>query len=270
MGTQEQAERELEKYSKEEYYKILDNQVSNRIFLEFLKKPNTQALVSKAIYPKTINSEITKTYSKKKPKKPKPIPTVCLKTAIFEKLGWLVAEEYKVITHRKNNKPYPQKRDGYVATIKPLFDYLEFTQRIKLKKQDKYFLESLFSKEFVINHIVNTEYTFIKGCIAILREYLLFRKFIQIFEKVFIKFNVQEVLSHYTSILEKNDQNYDTNIYSAYFTIYANEKEFWDEKLENVKFWDKLEKIVFNNKSDSKDFEGLIISMSKNVDEAER
>src|SRR3989344_5058632 len=102
MGTQEQAERILNKWKKEDYYRILEKPLANKIFLAFLKKPNTLAKISTIIYPPP---------NKRKYKK-KLRPTICIYKEVFEKAGWLRIEENKIPrerTRNKNSHQYLQK-----------------------------------------------------------------------------------------------------------------------------------------------------------------
>ena len=269
MSTQEQANQICNKYPSSERYKILDNFVSNRIFLEFLRKPDSQTNVSYNIY--HSNKIDNRTNSKKNSQaKPKPIPVICLNTAVFEKLGWITKKKIDVLRSRgkKGKKtPYLQESEVCIATVKPFFDFLESKNKELLTDYGKGFLDSFLTQQFIIKRFIEQKYGFINGCISMLREYLLFRQFIKIFERAFKKFDAEQVMDFYSSILKNHNKSFDDNIYSAYFSVYANEKKFrrlkaFDKK-DYTTWWLSLEKVIFNENTDSKEFENLIFSLDK-------
>ena len=148
-----------------------------------------------------------------------------------------------------------------------LIDNIETKNKELLTRSGKAFLDSFLNKKFIIDRLIEQKYGFINGCISMLREYLLFRQFIKIFERAFIKFDAEQVMDFYSSMLKSHNKKFDDNIYSAYFSIYANEKKFWKldgfNKKDYTNWWLSLEKVIFNESTDSKEFENLIFSLDK-------
>ena len=259
MNTQEQAKRIIKKSSKKLAYEILKSETASKIFLNFLRKPNSEAEVSELVYPPKKN----------RPHKKKPRPIVCIYTNVFEQLNWMYRKTYTKpimkIVHDKKQLSNLTKQ-VYVATAKPFYLFLECKENKLLTVSGEAFLDSFLSNEYVINRMLKEKHNYIHSCITALREYMLFRKFIEIFELIFKDFSIEEIVDNYIELAERKDLPINENIYWTYFNIYTNEKAFWqiNKKFEINEYslwWYTLEKMLLSDKIKQDEMKKIILKM---------
>ena len=247
MSAQEQTRNIIKKYKllnkDKRGFELLNNERANLIYSSFLNF-NTQAKVSEKIYPS----------KKKRPHKTKLRPIIGAYTNAFVEIGWLyhIKDHQSLVT--RQGSTFPQDTPGYTTSLNPLYEFLSSKGFYNEDRRGKAFLESFFSKDLIIKLATENNQNFVFGSVHILREYLMFKKFLKIMQEAFYEISYKDLYSFYEGL--KSDginlsDAYSKDLYYLFLTIAINENKFWTNNEQKIykeeynKWWIELEKSLF-------------------------
>jgi len=212
-------------------------------------------------------------------------PTVSIYTQVFEQLKWVQKERTIIDVTRKNGSKYRLPSTVYFAQLKPFYEYLRYEIHNDLAtKAGNQFLISFFDKSAIRKLTTSRGQHIISGCTTLLREYLVFRLFLenyarqpnwkQTIRKALENASVAKEPEKDAAKARKIEESYllpvlHADLYLEFFSLYLNEKEAWTteengfDETAHQQWWTLLEQTLHDGNADPTKFHKITRLLNK-------